>query len=77
MWWKLGILSFITTALIFCIIPIRTHAVLFDPTKPPEPTEWTLSGIIANMHLTPGSVGMICMLLAVAACVAFRIVRSR
>jgi len=72
MWWKLGILSLITAALIFCIIPIRTHAVLFDPAKPPK---WTLSGIIANMYLTPGTVAIICMLLALAACVAFRIVR--
>jgi len=73
MWWKLGILSLITAALIFCIIPIRTHAVLFDPAKPPK---WTLSGIIANMYLTPATVWMICVLLALAAYVAFRIVRS-
>ncbi len=75
MWWKLGMLSLITAALIFCIIPIRTHAVLFDPNKPTEPARWTLSAMIANMYLTPGTVAIICMLLALAAYVAFRIVR--
>ena len=74
MWWKLGVLSLITAALIFCIIPIQTHAVLINPTKPPA--KWTLSSMIANMYLTPGTVGMICILLAVAAYIAFRIVRS-
>jgi hypothetical protein len=32
--------------------------------------------MIANMYLTPGTVGMMCILLAVAAYIAFRIVRS-
>ena len=73
MWWKLGILSLITTAVVFIIIPIRTHAVLFDPAKPPK---WMLSGMIANMYLTPATVAMMCVLLALAAYVAFRIVRS-
>ena len=76
MWWKLSILSLLTAALILCIIPVRTHAVLFDPAKPPEPTKWALSRMIANMYLTPGTVGMMCMLIALAAYVAFRIVRS-
>jgi hypothetical protein len=74
MWRKLGVLYVSTAALIFCIIPIRTHAVLIDPAKPPA--KWTLSSMIANMYLTPGTVGMMCILLAVAAYIAFRIVRS-
>jgi hypothetical protein len=74
MWRKLGVLSVSTAALIFCIIPIRTHAVLIDPAKPPA--KWTPSSMIANMYLTPGTVGMMCILLAVAAYIAFRIVRS-
>jgi len=73
MWWKLGILSLITTAVVFIIIPIRTHAVLFDPAKPPK---WTLSGMIANMYLTPGRAAIISMVLALAGYVAFKIVRS-
>jgi len=73
MWWKLGILSLITTAVVFIIIPIRTHAVLFDPAKPPK---WTLSGMIANMYLTPGTAAIISMVLALAGYVAFKIVRS-
>ena len=74
MWWKLGLLSVITAALIFCIIPIRTHAVLIDPAQ--LPPKWTLSSMIANMYLTPGAVGMMCILLAIAAYIALRIVRS-
>lgn len=74
MWWKLVALSLITAVLIFSVIPIRTHAVLIDPAKPPP--KWTLSSMVASMYLTPGTVGMICILLAVAAYIAFRIVRS-
>ena len=76
MWWKLGILSIVTAALIFCIIPIRTHAVLIDPANPPPPTKWTLSFIISNMYLTVGTVGLIGILLVVASYIGFRIVRS-
>jgi len=47
---------------------------LIDPAKPP--TKWTLSSMIANTYLTPGTIGMICILLAVAAYIALRIVRG-
>jgi hypothetical protein len=76
MWWKLGILTIITVALIFCVIPIRTHAVLIDPANPPPPTRWTLSFIMSNMYVTPGTLGLIGILLAMAIYVGFRIVRS-
>lgn len=76
MWWKLGILVIVTAGLIFFIIPIRTHAVLFDPANPPPPTRWTLSSAVSNMYLTPGAIALICAVLAVAGYLAFRIVRS-
>jgi hypothetical protein len=47
---------------------------LIDPDRPPP--KWTLSSTITNMYLTPGTVGMMCILLAVAAYIGFRIVRS-
>jgi hypothetical protein len=76
MWWKLGILSAITAVLIFCVIPIRTHAVMIDPANPPLPAKPSLSAIISNMYLTPGTVGLIIILLASACFVGFRIIRS-
>lgn len=76
MWWKLGILSMFTAALIFCVIPIRTHAIPIDPANPPPPTKWTLSSVISHMYLTPGTIGLICVLLAVAGYIGYRIIRS-
>lgn len=76
MWWKFTILGIVTAGLIFCMIPIRTHAVMIDPANPPRPTRWTLRFIVSNMYLTPGTMIVICLVLAVAAYIAFRIIRS-
>lgn len=76
MWWKFGILIIGTVGLIFAVIPIRTHAVLIDPANPPQPTKWTLSFIISNMYLTPGTVALIGLFLAVATYIGFRIARG-
>lgn len=76
MWWKLGILALATAGLIFSLIPIRTHAVMIDPANPPPPTRWTLSFAISNMYATPGTLGVIGVVLAVATYIGFRIVRS-
>jgi len=73
MWWKLTILLIITVGLIFSIIPIRTHAALFDPSNPPA--TGTLSSEISNMYLTPGTVALICTVLLVAGYIAFRVIR--
>ena len=75
MWWKLGILLIITAGLIFSVIPIRTHAVLIDPTNPPPPTRWSLSFIISHMYVTPSTVALIGAILVLAGFIAFRIVR--
>ena len=74
MWWKLAILLIIIVGLIFSIVPIRTHASLFDPSNPPARA--TLSSIISNMYLTTGTVALISVVLVVAGYIAFRIVRS-
>ena len=76
MGWKLVILSIGTAALIFCVIPIRTHAVWIDPTNPQPPTRWSLSFIVSNMYLTPDTFMLIGGILTVAIYIGFRIVRS-
>jgi hypothetical protein len=76
MWWKLGILLIATSVLIFCVIPIRTHAIMIDPANPPPPTRWTLSFIISHMYFTAGTYAVIGALLLGAGFIAFRIVRS-
>lgn len=74
MWWKIGILVVLTVGLIFCVIPIRTHAVLYDPANPPPPaTLWTT---VSSTYLTSGTVAVIVVILAVAAAVGFWIMRS-
>ncbi|AJP73917.1 hypothetical protein TS85_22120 [Sphingomonas hengshuiensis] len=76
MWWKLTFLGIVTAGLIFSLIPIRTHAVMIDPASPPPPTRWTLRFIVSNMYLTPGTLIVICLVLAAAGYITLRIVRS-
>lgn len=74
MWWKLSALLVVTAALVFVIIPIRTHAVKYDPLNPPPRP--TLSQMIGNMYLTPSSALLIVLILAVAVIVALRVIRG-
>lgn len=76
MWWKLSLLVVVSAALIFCVIPIRTHAVLIDPTKPPPATRESLWSLVSNMYLTSGTVALIGAIIAVTGYIAFRIVRK-
>ncbi len=76
MCWKLAILVIVTGSVLFGIIPIRTHAVMFDPANPPPPTRSTLWSMVSNMYLTSGTVALMFVVLAVAGYIAFRIVRS-
>lgn len=76
MWWKLGILSIVTAAVIFCVIPIRTHAVLIDPEHPPPAFKLTLLFIVSNMYFTPATLALIGVLLSMATYIGFRIVRN-
>ena len=75
MWWKLGGLLVLTVALCLSVIPIRTHAVMYDPSNPPAP--WTLRAMLANMYLTPTAGLLIAAILAVAAIVAFKVLRGQ
>lgn len=76
MWWKLGGLAVLTSVMILCVIPIRSHAVLIDPTNPPPPYKWTLSTAIHNMYFTPGTLALIALILLMAVFLGVRIVRG-
>ena len=76
MWWKLVLLGIVTAGLIFCVIPIRTHAVLIDPASPPPATTWTLWSMVSNMYIAPGTIALIGMIIAVAGYISFRIVSN-
>ena len=74
MWWKFSLLALVSAGLIFCVIPIRTHAVQFDPSNPPP--KWTILSAVSNMYLTPGAIASIAVIIAIAAIVGFWISRS-
>jgi type II secretory pathway component PulF len=75
MWWKLCGLFVLTAALCLAVIPIRTHAVMYDPSNAPAP--WTFKAMLANMYLTPTAGLLIATILAVAAFVALRVLRGQ
>jgi hypothetical protein len=76
MWWKLTGLAVVTIALIVGVIPIRSRAVKFD--LPPDahllPKPPRLS--LADTNLTPGTIVLVAVILAIAAIIAFRTVRA-
>ena len=74
MWWKLVGVVVLTAALIFAVIPIRTHAVLYDPSKPPQRP--SISDILSNMYLTPMAGLLIGLILVIAALVTVKVVRG-
>lgn len=74
MWWKLGGLFILTAALCLAVIPIRTHAVTYDPSSSPAP--WTFKAVLANMYLTPTASLLLATIVAVAAFVAFKVLRG-
>ena len=74
MWWKLGALLVMTAALCLSIIPVRTHAGIYDTSNPPAP--WTLRAMLANMYITPTAGLLIAAIVAVAAFVAFKVFRG-
>jgi hypothetical protein len=77
MWWKLTVLFVLTAALVFAVVPIRTHAVAYDPLVEPPPEFGSIADILANMYLTPGAVLLILCIVAGASFVAFKVVRRQ
>ena len=76
MWWKLGGLFVLTAALVFAVIPIRTHAVAYDPMTEQPPHRDTFRDVLSNMYFTPGTVLLILCIVAVASFVALKVVRG-
>jgi len=74
-WWKLGGLVVLTAVLCLLVLPIRTHAVISDPSNPPKP--WTFTDMLASMYLTPTAGLLIAVIVAVAAFVAFKVIRGQ
>lgn len=76
MWWKLGALLGLTAALVFMIIPIRSHIVVYDPAKESPPPPSSFWHMIGDMYLTPGTIMLIAVIMSLAAFVAFKVVRG-
>lgn len=76
MWWKLVGLVVVTVALVFAVMPIRTHAVVYDPMNEPPPARPSFGDMLGGMYLTPGTALLILFILAVASFVAFKVRRG-
>lgn len=74
MWWKLVGLTLGTVLLILLVIPIRTHAVRFDPENPPPPMPFFPP--VSSLYFTPGTIALIATILVVAVFIGVRIVRG-
>jgi hypothetical protein len=76
MWWKLGGLFVLTAALIFAVIPIRTHAVVYNPINEPPLQRGSFGDLLSNMYFTQSTVLLILCIVAVAGFVAFKVLRG-
>lgn len=76
MWWKLTGLVFLTAALVISVIPVRTHAILYDPANDPAPSRVSLGDIFGSIYITTVTVVLIVCVLAVASYVAVKITRG-
>jgi hypothetical protein len=63
---KLIGLLLLTAVLVVAVIPLRTHAVGYDPLKDPPPQQPSLLGIFRSMYLTPVSAVLILLILVLA-----------
>lgn len=78
MWWKLVGLVVLTAVLIYAVIPVRTQVGVYDPMNEPPPANPSLADwLAAPMYLTPDTVLLILLILAVASFVAFKVFRRR
>jgi vacuolar-type H+-ATPase subunit I/STV1 len=76
MWWKLTALGIVTIGLIFAIIPIKTHAVLYDPARDPPPRSPSFWNMLGGMYLTPGTILAAIVILLIAGFVASKIIKG-
>jgi len=74
MWWKLIGLILGTAVLISLVIPIRTHAVVFDPENPPPPQPFFPP--LSSLYFPPSTIALIGIILVIAVLIGVRIVRG-
>ena len=74
MWWKLGILALISLVAVGGVIPIRTHAMVYDLAGPPP--KWSLTEMLSAMYLTNGTVTMIAIIVLMTIFIGIKIVRN-
>lgn len=77
MWWKLAGLLVVTTLLIVGAVPIRTHAVGYDPLKVQAPPPPSILDVFGNMYLTPTSAVLTLAILGAASFVAVKVIRGQ
>jgi len=77
MWWKLVGLVVLTVALVFVVIPIRTHAVAYHPSMEPPPGRGSFGDMLGDMYLTPGTMLLILCIIGLASLVGFKVVRRQ
>jgi hypothetical protein len=79
MWWKLTLIALVTILLIVVVQPIMTHAVKVDiqPTgKPTNPMQPGIFEWFSSVYVTPTSLLITIVILAVAAFLALRVIRG-
>lgn len=80
-WWKPRGLAALTFILIFCVIPVRTHAVALGPLTVESQTSARsvslLSAFSSATYLPPATIIEICLILSGAAALGAWIVRKR
>jgi len=78
MWWKLSLLALITLVIVIVIQPVRTHAVKIDiPANGHiSPARYGLLDMLSAMYVTPTSLLISAVIVAIVGFLAFRIIRS-
>jgi hypothetical protein len=76
MWWKLTGLFLLAAALVFAVVPIRTHALLYDVTTDAPSGHPSFANTIGIMYLTPGTVLTILCIVAVTGYAAYKVARG-
>jgi hypothetical protein len=79
MWWKLTLLGLVTFVLVIGVQPIRTHAVKVEippDGQLPQMPRHGLLDMFSAMYVTPTSLLISAVIVAIAGYLAFKIVRG-
>jgi hypothetical protein len=79
MWWKLLLLGLLTAFLVLAVQPFKTHAVKIEVPPngqmPAQPSPSVLNWL-SSMYVTPTSLAISALIIALAGYIAYRIVRG-